>query len=89
MIFLIKTAVDFRRTVDLIIFLSDMNIKRFGFVGHSFGALFEGILSGIEKRIENYILMSCVGSFTDGALMNVPDLKGKKLNEFRKNYGSY
>lgn len=82
--FLIKTTIDFRRAVDLMTSLSEGNIKRLGFVGHSFGALFGGILSGIEKRIENYILMAGVGSFTDVALLNVPDLKGETLEKFRK-----
>lgn len=82
--FLIKTAIDLRRAVDLMMSLNDKNIKRVGFVGHSFGALFGGILSGIEKRIVTYVLMAGVGSFTDVALMNIPDLKGESLEKFKK-----
>lgn len=82
--FLIKTAVDFRRALDLIMSLNDKNIKRVGFVGHSFGALFGEILSGVEERIDTYVLMAGVGSFTDVALMNIPDLKGKTLEKFKK-----
>lgn len=50
--FLIKTAVDLMRALDLIMSLNDKNIKRLGFVGHSFGALFGGILSRVEERID-------------------------------------
>jgi len=82
--FLIQTAIDFRRALDLLNSLDCIDSSRIGFVGHSFGALFGGILSGIEKRIKTYILMAGVGSFTDVALLNVPDLKGEKLDRFRK-----
>jgi len=64
--------------------LNDKNIKRVGFVGHSFGALFGGILSGLEERIDAYVLMAGVGSFTDVALMNIPDLKVETLEQFKK-----
>lgn len=82
--FLIETAIDIRHAVDLLNSLDYIDDNRLGFVGHSFGALFGGILSGVEKRIKIYILMAGVGSFTDVALLNIPDLKGEKLDQFRK-----
>jgi pimeloyl-ACP methyl ester carboxylesterase len=82
--FLIQTVVDLRRALDLMNSLDYVDNNRIGFVGHSFGALFGGILSGVEERIKTYILMAGAGSFTDVALLNVPDLKGEKLNQFRE-----
>ena len=86
--FLIQTTVDFRRALDLLNSLNYVDNNRIGFVGHSFGALFGGILSGVEKRIKTYVLMVGVGSFTDVALLNVPDLKGEKLDQFRETVSS-
>ena len=80
----IQTAIDIRIGLDLILSQPYLTSNRIGYVGHSFGALFGGILSGVEKRIKAYVLMAGVGSFTDVALFNIPNLKGEELEEFRK-----
>ena len=79
-----KTAIDLRRAVDLVISRSEVDASRIGYVGHSFGALFGGILAGVEKRIKAFVLMSGVGSFTDVAVANIPTLKGEALEEYRR-----
>jgi hypothetical protein len=48
-----------------------------------FGALFGGILSGVEPRIATYVLMAGIGSFTDVALLNIRDLQGRPRETFR------
>ncbi|MEI7857634.1 MAG: hypothetical protein WCH85_09045 [Methanomicrobiales archaeon] len=79
----VQMAVDLRRSLDLLETFPRVDKDRIGFVGHSFGALFGGILSGVEKRISSSVLMAGVGSFTDVAVLNIPDLKGEPLETFR------
>ncbi len=81
----IQTAVDIRRGVDLILSQRNADADRTGYVGHSFGALLGGVLSGVEKRVKAYALMAGTGSFTDVAVLNMPDLKGQRLEEYRRN----
>jgi pimeloyl-ACP methyl ester carboxylesterase len=54
----IQWIVDVRRGVDVFLdrfALAPLNI---GYVGHSFGATFGGVLAGIEHRIKAYVLMA-------------------------------
>jgi uncharacterized protein len=78
----LQTALDLRRAVDLITARPEVDANRLGYVGHSFGALFGGILAGVEKRIKAFILMAGVGSFSDVAAVNIPTLKGPALEEY-------
>ncbi|MHB8120049.1 MAG: alpha/beta hydrolase family protein [Methanothrix sp.] len=80
----IEIAIDLRRSVDLISSLGSVDINRIAFVGHSLGALFGGILSGVDKRIKASVLMAGVGSFTDVALLNMPTLAGGELEKYKK-----
>lgn len=80
----VQTAMDIRRGVDLIQSTPGVDAKRIGYVGHSFGALLGGVLSGVEKRIKAHVLMAGTGSFTDVAVLNMPDLKGRRLEEYRQ-----
>lgn len=80
----IQTTKDIRRGVDLMLSQSDVDANRTGYVGHSFGALLGGVLSGVEKRIQAYVLMAGTGSFTDVAVLNMPKLKGEKMEEYRR-----
>ncbi len=80
----VQTARDIRRGADLIQSLPEVDFRRIGYVGHSFGALLGGVLSGVEKRIRACILMAGTGSFTDVAVLNMPDLKGERLDEYRE-----
>jgi len=78
----IETSIDLRRAVDLLTSMPEVDKSRIGYVGHSFGALFGGVLSGIEKRIKAYILMAGTVSFTDVAVLNMPSLKGQELERY-------
>ncbi len=73
-----------RRGLDLLAARRDVDAGRLGFVGHSIGALMGGILSGIEKRVRAYVLMAGSGSFTDVAVLNMPDLEGAALERYRR-----
>jgi pimeloyl-ACP methyl ester carboxylesterase len=79
-----QIVIDLKRGIDLLASFSWVDSKRLGYVGHSFGALFGGILVGIDPRIKTFILMAGVGSFTDVALLNMPDLANEELENFSK-----
>jgi uncharacterized protein len=78
-----QLAIDLRRAVDVIETRPKVDTKRIGYVGHSYGALFGGILAGVEKRIHAFILMAGLGSFSDVAAANIPTLTGKALDHYR------
>ena len=50
--------VDVRRAVDLLLDCFELSSERLGYIGHSFGASFGGVISGIEHRIKAYVLMA-------------------------------
>ncbi len=80
----VQTTKDIRRGVDLLQSLPDVDANRIGLVGHSFGALIGGIISGVDKRAKAHVLMAGTGSFTDAAVLNMPDLDGEGLEKYRK-----
>ena len=61
----IQTVVDLRRGVDLLSSRSDVDRKRIGFVGHSYGAHTGAVLAGVEKRIKAYVIMAGAPSLTE------------------------
>jgi dienelactone hydrolase len=62
---LIQTIIDLRRGVDLLTSRRDVDAKRIGYVGHSYGAAMGGVLASVEKRIKAYVLMAGDPSWTD------------------------
>ncbi len=80
----LKTAKDLRRAVDLLTARPEVEAEHIAYVGHSLGALFGGILAGVEDRIKTYVLMAGVGSFTDIAVLNLPQLRGPALDHYRQ-----
>src|SRR5499426_3415328 len=46
----IQAIIDLRRGVDLLLARPDVDAKRLGYVGFSFGATLGGILAGVERR---------------------------------------
>jgi cephalosporin-C deacetylase-like acetyl esterase len=61
----IQTVIDLRRGVDLLLSRRDIDRKRIGFVGHSFGAHTGVLLASVEKRIKSYVIMSGAPSLTE------------------------
>ena len=61
----IQTVVDLRRGVDVLVSRSDVDPKRIGFVGHSYGAHTGAVLAGVEKRIRAYVIMAGAPSLTE------------------------
>ncbi|MFS0557728.1 alpha/beta hydrolase [Brevibacillus sp. 179-C9.3 HS] len=54
----IQIVVDLRRGIDLLSTLENVDMNRLLYVGHSLGATWGGVLSGVEKRIKAYVLMA-------------------------------
>ena len=61
----IQTVVDLRRGVDLLLSRSDIDPKRIGFIGHSYGAHTGAILAAVEKRIKAFVIMAGSPSLTE------------------------
>ena len=61
----IQTVIDLRRGVDLLLSRPDVDPKRIGFVGHSYGAHTGAIVAGVEKRIRAYVIMAGAPSLTE------------------------
>ncbi|MEZ5400025.1 MAG: hypothetical protein R2729_10185 [Bryobacteraceae bacterium] len=56
----IQAVVDLRRAVDLLAAHPAVDASRLGYIGHSYGAQFGGILSAVEKRLKAVVLMAGV-----------------------------
>jgi dienelactone hydrolase len=54
----IRQVVDARRAVDVLAARPDVDVTRLGYVGHSNGAIWGGVLAGVERRIRAYVLMT-------------------------------
>ena len=54
----VQLVMDLQRGVDLLTSRSDVDPKRIGYVGHSVGAVWGGVLAGVETRISAYVLMA-------------------------------
>lgn len=54
----IRSVVDFRRAVDVLQSLPQVDDRRIGFVGLSAGARIGAVLAGVERRIDAFVLMS-------------------------------
>jgi dienelactone hydrolase len=74
---------DLRRAVDFVVTQPGVDPMRLAYVGHSFGALFGGVLSGVERRLGAFVLMAGAPSFTDVAVANMPTLAGDELEHYR------
>ena len=54
----LRQVVDARRAVDVLASRPDVDVARLGYVGHSNGAIWGGVLAGVERRIRAYVLMA-------------------------------
>ena len=61
----VQTVIDLRRGVDLLLSRRDVDPKRIGFIGHSYGAHTGAVLAGVEKRIKAYVIMAGAPSLTE------------------------
>ena len=59
------TLTGLRRGVDLLTRRGDVDAKRLGYVGMSYGANLGGVLAGFERRVKAYALIAGLPSYTD------------------------
>jgi len=82
----VQTVIDLRRAVDVVLSRPGVDPKRIGFVGHSFGATWGGVLAGVEKRIKAYVLMAGLPDIADFSKTGSP--QRDEMNEMaRKQFG--
>ncbi len=61
----IQIILKLRRGLDLLLSRPDIEPKRIGYIGLSFGAWMGAVLSGIENRVKTYILIAGMPRMTD------------------------
>jgi dienelactone hydrolase len=54
----INTVIEMRRAIDLLLTRTDVDPKRIGYIGHSFGAQWGAILTAVDPRIKAAVLMA-------------------------------
>ena len=86
----IQTIVDLRRGVDLLLSRSDIDPKRIGFIGHSYGAHTGAILAGVEKRIKAFVIMAGSPSLTEflrtSTIPAIAETRNTLTKEQQENY---
>jgi dienelactone hydrolase len=83
----IQLIIDLRRAIDLLMARPDVDPERIAYLGVSYGGTMGGLLAGIEKRLQAYVLV--VG---DGGLVTHvtnPENLTMSLNEFSEEYGAW
>lgn len=52
----VQAVIDLRRGIDLLVARGDVDVKRLGYVGHSYGAQWGAILAAIDRRFKAVVL---------------------------------
>ncbi|HXD34744.1 MAG TPA: prolyl oligopeptidase family serine peptidase [Pyrinomonadaceae bacterium] len=81
---IIDQTIEVRRALDLLLKQPQVDAKRIAFVGHDYGAMFGGIVAGIEKRFKVYVLMAGLGNFSDWSLKYWPVTANKGEGLYRQ-----
>jgi dienelactone hydrolase len=68
----IDQTIDARRALDLLFREPGVDPRRVAYVGHDYGAMYGGIISGIENRVKAYVLIAGMGDFSDWSLKYWP-----------------
>jgi dienelactone hydrolase len=70
----INTVIDVRRSIDMLETLDFVDPDRIGYVGHSFGATWGGVLAGVEPRIKAMVLIAGTSRISQLDSPDCPDL---------------
>ncbi|MBD0320751.1 MAG: dienelactone hydrolase family protein [Gemmatimonadetes bacterium] len=71
-----------RRAVDVVAARPEVDAGRIGYVGHSFGASFGGVLVAADPRVRAAILIAGPPTFTSIAALNNPALRGEARDRY-------
>jgi len=77
---------DLRRAIDALETLPTIHATRLGFAGHSLGCQMGSILSGVDDRIDAFVLMSCPGGYVSDPVWGWAPMKGVGTDEERARY---
>jgi dienelactone hydrolase len=61
----IQLVVDIRRGIDLLVARADVDRARIGYVGHSLGATWAGVVAGLDHRLKALVLMGGLPTLTE------------------------
>ena len=64
----IHQVIELRRSLDLLLAQPGVDPQRIAYVGHDYGAMHGAVLSGVEKRIQSYVLMAGDSNYSNWAL---------------------
>ena len=64
----IDQTIEVRRALDVLLSQPTVDKRRIGYIGHDYGAMYGGIIAGVDKRVKAYVLMAGMGSFSDWSL---------------------
>ncbi len=70
----IQAVIELRRAIDVLQSLPNVDSKRIGYVGHSYGAQWGAILSATDKRLKTCVLIAGVAAGEDIWNASDPDL---------------
>jgi cephalosporin-C deacetylase-like acetyl esterase len=77
----VQTLIDLKRAIDLLSERPDVDPKRIGYIGHSFGAQWGAILSAVDKRLKTAVLVAGVPTASSAYLESTGD---PELVEYRR-----
>jgi len=80
----IQQVIELRRALDFLLSQPEVDATRIGYVGHDYGALYGGILAGVEKRIKTFVLMTGMGTFSDWSLKYFPATNANGADPYRQ-----
>jgi cephalosporin-C deacetylase-like acetyl esterase len=66
---IVHEVISQRRAMDVLLAQPDVDAQRIAVVGHDFGAMYGGVLSGVDARAKTYVLMAGTPRFSDWFLI--------------------
>ena len=69
---IIDQTIEARRALDLLLAQKEVDRKRVAYVGHDYGSMYGGIISGVERRVKAYVLIAGLGRFSPWSLKYWP-----------------